>query len=173
MLSTIKKPTLITFAKRCVHVEARIAQMGLDLPAPPTPKGTYRNFVRVGNMAFLAGHLPQPAGGGPMVTGKVGPGPGQMTTEEGNKAAEYCALNILSTLKSNVSNLDNVRIVKLVGFVNCADEFTAQPSVINGCSDLLGKVFEEKGIHARSAVGTNALPLGVAVEIEAIVEIDE
>jgi enamine deaminase RidA (YjgF/YER057c/UK114 family) len=83
-------------------------------------------------------------------------------------------LNILSSLKDYLGDLDRVkRIVKLVGFVNCVDGFTEQPMVINGCSNLLGEVFGEKGTHARSAVGTNALPLGVSVEIEAIVEIEE
>ena len=82
-------------------------------------------------------------------------------------------LNIISTLKEHLGDLDRVkRIVKLVGFVNCVDTFQEQPSVINGCSNLLGEVFGEKGTHARSAVGTNSLPLGVSVEIEAIVEID-
>lgn len=108
---------------------------------------------------------------GSLITGKVG---GDLTAEEGNKAAEWVALNLLSTIRTEVGSLDNVvKLHKLVGFVNCTDDFQAQPSVVNGCSDLMARVFGEKGIHARSAVGTNALPLGIAVEIEAIFEVKE
>ena len=114
------------------------------------------------------GHLPQPVGGLPLITGKVGV---DLTTQQAQDAAKVVGLNIISSLKDYLGDLDRVvRIVKLVGFVNCVDGFKDQPMVINGCSNLLGEVFGEKGIHARSAVGTNALPLGVAVEIEAIVE---
>ena len=96
-----------------------------------------------------------------------------MTTEDANEAAKIVGLNIIATLKNHLGDLDRVkRIVKLVGFVNCVDDFKEQPQVINGCSNLLGEVFGDKGTHARSAVGTNALPLGVSVEIEAIVEIE-
>ncbi len=106
---------------------------------------------------------------GPLVTGKVGK---ELSVEEGNKAAEYCALSILATLKAELGDLDKIkRVVKVVGFVNCTDGFAQQPAVINGCSDLLGKVLGDKGKHARSAVGTNALPLNVPVEIECIVEV--
>jgi enamine deaminase RidA (YjgF/YER057c/UK114 family) len=156
-------------AARSVHIEARIEQLGLKLPAPGAPKGSYKNVVQTGNYLFLAGHLPQPAGGGALITGKVG---ADLTTQQGQDAAKIVGLNIISSLKDYLGDLDRVvRIVKLVGFVNCVDGFKEQPMVINGCSNLLGEVFGEKGTHARSAVGTNALPLGVAVEIEAIVEI--
>lgn len=125
--------------------------------------------VRSGNLLFTAGHLPQPAGGGPLVTGKVGK---DLTVEQGYEAAKLVALNLIATLKQQLGDLDKVeRVVKLVGFVNCTDGFTQQPQVVNGASDLLAEVFGEKGKHARSAVGTNALPLNVAVEIEAIVQI--
>jgi len=91
----------------------------------------------------------------------------------GYEAAKFAGLNICATLKHNLGDLDKVkRVVKLLGFVNCIDSFTQQPAVINGCSDLFVKVFGEKGVHARSAVGTNALPLGVPVEVEAIFEIE-
>lgn len=117
-----------------------------------------------------AGHLPQPAGDKPLITGKVGR---DLTTEEANEAAKIVGLNIIATLKNHLGDLDRVkRIVKLVGFVNCVDDYKEQPLVINGCSNLLGEVFGDKGTHARSAVGTNALPLGVSVEIEAIVEVE-
>lgn len=114
--------------------------------------------------------MPQPAGDKPLITGKVGR---DLTTQEAHDAAKVVGLNIIASLKAYLGDLDRVkRVVKLVGFVNCVDDFKDQPMVINGCSNLLGEVFGEKGTHARSAVGTNALPLGVAVEIEAIVEIE-
>jgi enamine deaminase RidA (YjgF/YER057c/UK114 family) len=162
--------TKSSVALRAVHVEAQIEKMGLVLPTPGAPKGTYRTVMQTGNYLFLAGHLPQPAGDKPLICGKIGR---DLTTEEGAEAAKVVGLNIIATLKSHLGDLDRVkRIVKLVGFVNCVDDFKEQPLVINGCSNLLGEVFGEKGTHARSAVGTNALPLGVAVEIEAIVEIE-
>eukprot|EP00607_Mallomonas_marina_P006867 CAMPEP_0182428856 /NCGR_PEP_ID=MMETSP1167-20130531/24230_1 /TAXON_ID=2988 /ORGANISM="Mallomonas Sp, Strain CCMP3275" /LENGTH=122 /DNA_ID=CAMNT_0024612029 /DNA_START=211 /DNA_END=579 /DNA_ORIENTATION=- len=121
-------------------------------------------------MAYTSGHLPQPAGG-KMIIGKVGD---NVTPEEAKEAAKFVGLNLISTLKHNLGDLDKVkRIIKLVGFVNCTDDFTQQPVVVNGCSDLMVEVFGEKGRHARSAVGTNSLPLGVPVEIEAIVEVEE
>ncbi len=114
--------------------------------------------------------MPQPVGNKPLITGKVGK---DLTTQQAHDAAAIVGLNIISTLKEHLGDLDRVkRVVKLVGFVNCVDGFTEQPAVVNGCSNLLGQVFGEKGTHARSAVGTNALPLGVAVEIEAIVEFE-
>eukprot|EP01041_Mallomonas_annulata_P004694 gene4694-9306_t len=155
---------------RVVHVEARLAELGLKLPTPGVPKGNFVMIVKTGKLAYLSGHLPQPYNGD-LVVGKVGQ---NITPEEANVAAKYVGLNLIATLKHNLGDLDRVkRIVKLVGFVNCVDTFTQQPAVVNGCSDLMVEVFGEKGRHARSAVGTNALPLGVPVEIEAIVEIDE
>ena len=119
---------------------------------------------------MTAGHLPQPAGG-ELITGKVGQ---DLDVDAAYDAARHCGLNILSTLKHELGDLDRVkRVVKLVGFVNCTDGFAQQPQVVNGCSDLMGEVFGEKGVHARSAVGTNALPLNVSVENEAIVEVED
>ncbi len=156
-------------ATRKVHAEAKIASLGLKLPPPPAPKGNYVSFVKTGNTVFLAGHLPQPIDG-PLITGKVGE---TLSVEQGQVAAKHCGLNLLASLQVACGgDLDKVkRIVKLVGFVNCTDGFTQQPMVMNGCSDLMGEVFGDKGKHARSAVGTNALPLGVAVEVEAVVEL--
>lgn len=92
--------------------------------------------------------------------------------EQGNEAARFVALNLLATLKHNLGDLDRVkRVVKLFGLVNCVDGFTQHPAVINGCSDLMVKIFAENGTHVRSAVGTNSLPLGVPVEIEAVFEV--
>jgi enamine deaminase RidA (YjgF/YER057c/UK114 family) len=96
-----------------------------------------------------------------------------VSQEQAYSAAKLVGLSIIATLKKNLGDLDKVkRVVKLVGFVNCVDGFASQPAVVNGCSDLMGEVFGERGIHARSAVGTNALPLNVPVEIEAIVEVE-
>jgi len=156
--------------ERGVHTERKIAELGHKLPAVSAPKGSYQLLARSGNMLFTAGHLPVPAGAD-MLTGKIGK---DLTVEEGNKAAQYAALSILATLKQELGDLDRIkRIVKVVGFVNCTDGFTQQPQVINGASDLFGAVLGERGVHARSAVGTNALPLNVPVEVEAIVEIEE
>ena len=125
---------------------------------------------RSGSTLYLSGHLPIPTSGG-LIVGKVGEA---VTPEEAQAAARWCALNIVSTLKAELGDLDKVKkIHKLVGFVNCVDTFTAQPMVINGASDFFVELFGDKGVHARSAVGTNALPLNVPVEIEAIVEIEE
>ena len=105
------------------------------------------------------------------MVGKVGK---EITVEQGYEAAKIVGLNLCATLKSNIGSLDRVkRVVKLTGFVNCIDTFTQQPAVVNGCSDLFVKVFgDEKGKHTRSAVGVNSLPLGVPVEVEAIIEIE-
>eukprot|EP01040_Poterioochromonas_malhamensis_P002145 gene2144-2286_t len=156
--------------RRSVHVEAKIEALGLKLPQPAVPKGSFVNFVVVDNLAYLSGHLPQPADG-PLFVGKVGK---ELTVEQGYEAAKFVGLNLCATLKHNLGDLDKVkRVVKILGLVNCVDGFTQQPAVINGCSDLLLKVFGEKGQHARSALGTNSLPLGVPVEIEAIFEIEK
>lgn len=121
---------------------------------------------RVGNLIYTAGHLPVTPEG-TVITGRVG---SDLTTEEGYTAARNVGLNIIATLKAELGDLSRVeRIVKLTAFVNCVESFSAQPKVVNGASDLFGAVFGEKGKHARSAVGVNALPLNVPVEIEAIV----
>ncbi|TMW55533.1 hypothetical protein Poli38472_010415 [Pythium oligandrum] len=152
-----------------MSIEARVAELGFTLPATSAPKANYLNVVRTGNYVFTAGHVSQSASG-ELILGKVGK---DLTAEEGYAAAQRVVLSLLATLKEELGNLDHIkRIVKLTGFVNCVDGFTAQPAVINGASDLLVQIFGDKGKHARSAVGTNALPLNVAVEIEAIVEVD-
>ena len=108
---------------------------------------------------------------GDLVTGKIGD---DLTVEQGTQAAEYAGLRLLATLKHELGDLDKIkRVVKVVGFVNCVDGFSQQPAVINGASDLFGEILGERGVHARSAVGTNALPLNVAVEVECVVEVEE
>ncbi|EEY61980.1 endoribonuclease L-PSP, putative [Phytophthora infestans T30-4] len=169
-LIRMTKSRSLASAVRNVHIERKIEELGYTLPNVAEPKGNYRTSVRSGNTIYMAGHLPQPAGGD-LILGKVGK---DLTPEQGYEAAHYVALSLMATLKQEVGDLDKIkRVVKLVGFVNCVDGFTQQPAVINGASDTIGKVFGDKGIHARSAVGTNALPLNVAVEVEAVVEIED
>lgn len=158
-----------TFFRRNVHVEARVAALGHTLPpTPPAPKGNYTGFSREGNLLYLSGHLPQMLDGN-LMKGRLGE---NFTVEQGQEAARQCALNLLATIRGACGgDLDKVkRVLRVTGYVNSTSDFTAQPSVINGCSDFFGEVFGvEVARHARSAVGVNVLPLGVPVEIEAIV----
>jgi enamine deaminase RidA (YjgF/YER057c/UK114 family) len=151
--------------------EERLRELGLDLPEVVTPAANYVGAVRTGNLVFLAGHGPVRDGKNAYV-GKLGR---DLDIEEGQKAAELVALNLLATLKHEIGDLARVkRVVKLLVLVNSTSEFGDQPRVANGASDLLVAVFgEERGKHARSAVGAVSLPFGIAVEIEAIFELDE
>ena len=150
------------------QVEARLAELGLTVPEVAIPVAAYVPAVRSGNHIFTSGQLPMVAGE-LQATGIVGK---DLDEEAAAKAAEICALNIIAAVKAVVGDLDKVvRIVKVVGFVASAPDFTKHPVVINGASNLLGKAFGEAGVHARSAVGVAALPLNAAVEIEAIVEV--
>ncbi len=151
-------------------IEDKLSQMGLKLPAPGKPAGNYVPAVRTGNLVFLSGHGPK-LEDGKLITGKVG---ADLTLDDGYAAAQRVALVLLASLKSEIGDLDRVRrVVKLLGMVNCTPDFTDQPKVINGASDLLVELFGDKGRHARSAVGMNALPSNIAVEIEMIVEIED
>ncbi|MGD1974751.1 MAG: RidA family protein [Desulfobacterales bacterium] len=153
-----------------MQVEARLKELGIDLPPAITPVANYVPAAKTGNLIFLSGHGPVKEDG-TLIPGKVG---ADLTTEQGYETARRIAIGLLGTLKTEIGDLDAIRrIVKLLGFVNCTAEFADQPKVINGASDLLVEVFGEKGKHARSAVGTNALPFNIAVEIEMIVEIKE
>lgn len=149
--------------------EAILDSLGIELPAPPAPVANYVRSVRTGNLVFLAGHGPLKADGS-YVTGKVGR---DLTTEEGYEAARLTGIALLASLKAEIGNLNKVkRVVKVVGMVNATDDFTEQPNVINGHSDLMVAVFGEKrGKHARSAVGMASLPINIAVEIEMTVEV--
>ena len=152
-----------------MQVEARLKKLGIDLTAAITPVANYVPAAKTGNLIFLSGHGPLKEDG-TLITGKVG---ADLTAEQGYETARRIAIGLLGTLKAEIGDLDAIkRIVKLLGFVNCTAEFADQPNVINGASDLLVEVFGEKGKHARSAVGTNALPFNIAVEIEMIVEIE-
>jgi enamine deaminase RidA (YjgF/YER057c/UK114 family) len=150
-------------------VEERLKQLGLELPSSAKPMANYIPAVRTGNLVFLSGHGPLEKDR--LVTGKLG---SDLTVEEGYQAARLTAIGLLGSLKALIGDLERVRrIVKLLGMVNCDPTFMEQPQVINGASDLLVEVFGERGRHARSAVGMNALPVNIAVEIEMIVEVED
>lgn len=150
-------------------VEKRIQELGITLPESPQPIANYVPAVRTGNLLFVAGLGPAARPDGTTPNGKIGK---DLTQEEGYEAARLVGVNLLARLKSSLGDLDRVsRIVKLLSMVNCAPEFTQQPAVANGCSDLLVEVFGERGRHARSAVGMSSLPNDIPVEIEMIVEV--
>lgn len=151
-------------------IEQRLQDLGLQLPRPPSPIGTYVPGVAVGNLLFMSGCGPRRADGS-AITGKVGDG---LTEQDGYEAARLVGLNMLANIQAVLGSLSRVRrVVKTLGMVNCAPSFGAQPKVINGFSDLFVQVFgEERGKGARSAVGMGALPGQIAVEVEMILEID-
>jgi enamine deaminase RidA (YjgF/YER057c/UK114 family) len=147
--------------------EERLAELGLSVPEVAKPVAAYVPAVRSGNLVFTAGQLPLRSGE-LLTTGKVG---GSVTPEQAKECAQQCALNALAAIKAEVP-LDQVRrIVKLVVFVASTPDFTGQPGVANGASELVGEVFGEAGVHARSAVGVPVLPLDAPVEVEMIVEV--
>lgn len=152
-----------------MSAEENLKKLGLALPPAPPPGGVYKPFVVVGNLAYLSGHGPY-KDDGDYIKGRLGE---NMDLDAGYEAARQTGLALMTTMKNSLGSLDKVkRIVKLLGLVNCTPEFNQQPQVINGCSELFRDVFgEDAGIGARSAVGANSLPGGIAVEIEAIIEI--
>lgn len=151
-----------------MSVENRLAELGLTLPPAAAPAGAYVPVVQSGSLMFTAGQIPV-AGGKVQFAGKLGE---NVSVEEGQQAARLCVLNGLAALQAELGSLDRIRrIVKVVGFVASAPDFTAQPQVMNGASELLADIFGPAGAHARSAVGVAALPLGVPVEVELIVEV--
>ncbi|EMI58197.1 RidA family protein [Rhodopirellula sallentina] len=149
--------------------DAKIDELGLELPPPPQALGLYKPVIQTSNHLYLSGHGPLQQDGS-LVTGRLGD---DMDVDQGYAAARLVGLAILSSLRGHLGSLDRVnRLIKLTGFVKCTDSFEAQPAVINGCSELMRDVFgADAGVGARSAVGTNALPAGMAVEIEAVFEI--
>jgi enamine deaminase RidA (YjgF/YER057c/UK114 family) len=152
-----------------VDVEQRLKELGVTLHTPDRPLANYVHAVRTGNLVFLAGHGPRKPEGG-MVIGKVGR---EIDLEQGKEAARLVAINLLSSLKAEIGDLNKVkRIVKVLGMVNADPSFTNHPEVINGCSDLLVAIFGDRGRHARSAVGMGSLPRNIPVEIEMIVEVE-
>ena len=146
----------------------RLAELGLTVPAVVPPVAAYQPTARSGNLVFTSGQLPS-RDGTMLATGKLGD---TVSEEQGYECARQCALNAIAAIKAEVGELVNVRrVVKAVVFVASTPEFTAQPKVANGASELLGEVFGEAGKHARSAVGVSVLPLDVPVEVELIVEV--
>ncbi|MDP6359703.1 MAG: RidA family protein [Planctomycetota bacterium] len=153
-----------------MSAEARLVELGIELPSKSTPVANYVSAVQTGNLVFLSGHGPWKSDR-TLIKGKVG---SDLTMEEAYVAARVTCLSLLGSLKATVGNLDRVvRIVKLLGMVNAEQGFEDHPKVINGASDLLVEVFGEKGRHARSAVGMGTLPSNIPVEIEMIVEVEE
>src|SRR5688572_1866956 len=160
--------TSLAFAQK-VDYDKKLKELGVELMPPTKPIANYVKAVRTGKLLYLAGHGPTLPDGS-NITGKVGR---DLTLDEGYNAARQTGISLLSTLKSELGDLNKVkRVVKVLGMVNCHSDFIDQPKVINGCSDLLVAVFGEKGKHARSAVGMNSLPSNIAVEIEIIVEVE-
>lgn len=157
------------FAFAQIDFDRKLKELKVELISPTKPIANYVKAVRTGNLIFLAGHGPTRADGS-NITGKVGK---ELTLEQGAEAARVTAISLLSTLKNEIGDFNKVkRIVKLNGWVNCNADFADQPKVINACSDLLVAIFGEKGKHARAALGANALPMNIAVEIEMIVEVE-
>ena len=151
-------------------IESKLAELGITLPEAAAPAANYVPFVKTGNQLFISGQIPMGADG-IQFQGKLGE---TMKADEGAEAAKLCAINLIAQMKAATGDLEKVaRIVKLVGFVNSTGDFGEQPAVINGASNFMVDVFGDKGRHARSAVSAASLPFGVAVEVEAIVELVE
>ncbi|MCF2571645.1 RidA family protein [Brevibacterium sp. UCMA 11754] len=148
----------------------RIAELGLTLPAVAVPAGVYVPALRTGNYVYTSGQLPVVDGKLP-ATGHIG---SDVDLETGYDLARTAGLNALAAIAGVIGDLDKiVRVVKVTGFVNSADDFTQQPAVINGVSELYGEILGDRGQHTRSAVGVNTLPLGTPVEVEVIVEVED
>lgn len=152
------------------RIDAQLQEKGIELPQVSPPQGAYVPFVISGKLVFMAGQLPM-LNGEIQVKGKMGD---NVELEDGQRAARLCGLNLIAQLRQALDgDLDRVkRVVKLTGFVNSTPDYEAQPKVVNGCSDLMAEVFQDRGAHARAAVGVGSLPLGVPVEIEGIFEIE-
>ena len=149
-------------------VEARLIELGIEIPDAPKPVAAYIPAKRVGNLVFTAGQLPM-VNGELISTGLLGQ---DVEIEEANKAARICALNALAAIKGVIGDLDQIKqIVRVVGYVASVPTFTQQPAIVNGASELLVEIFGEAGKHARSAVGMAVLPLNASVEIELTVEV--
>lgn len=158
-------------------IETRLQELGITLPEPTKPVASYVPFVRTGKLLFMSGQVP--FGIDPLPTGTLGaadqhegPAPAGSKLARAQAAARMCGINLIAQAKAATGDLDTIaRVVKLVGFVNSDASFTQHPVVVNGCSDLMKQVFGAAGEHARSAVGSSSLPLGVLVEVEAVFEL--
>jgi enamine deaminase RidA (YjgF/YER057c/UK114 family) len=159
---------VITEKRVAMQIESKLTQMGLTLPKAPQPIAAYLPAVQVGDLLFLSGTTCYQDGKF-LYTGRVG---AELSLDQGYQAARQTALNLLSIIKAALGDLDRVeRVVKLNGYVNSAPEFDRQPEVINGASDLLVKVFGERGRHARTSIGVNVLPGNIPVEIEMVLQV--
>tara|TARA_B100002051_G_C16696003_1_gene618181 strand:+ start:1118 stop:1573 length:456 start_codon:yes stop_codon:yes gene_type:complete len=151
-----------------MSAEDNLRKFNINLPQAPDPVGLYVASKIVGNLVFISGQVSFDSNG-KLIKGKIGK---EINMEQGQEAAKFCALNLLSQLRKICGNLDKVKgCIKITGYVNSIDSFVDQPKVVNGASDLISKVFGENGKHTRAAVSTNSLPLGAAVEVEGIFEI--
>jgi enamine deaminase RidA (YjgF/YER057c/UK114 family) len=150
-----------------MSIDDRLAELGIALPDTTAPVANYVSTRRAGNLLFVSGHVCRRAGA--VVSGRVGD---DIDTQTGYDLARLAALDVLGTVRAALGSLDDVTMVKITGFVNSAPGFTEQPAVINGASDLFVQVLgTERGAHARSAIGVAQLPLGAAIEVEAILEV--
>ena len=150
------------------NVEERLRSLGVELPSPAVPAANYVPSVQTGNQLFISGQIPM----GPSGIEFIGRCGDRYGADEGAEAARLCAINVIAQAKAALGDLEKVaRVVKLVGFVNSTPDFGEQPKVVNGASDLMVDAFGDKGRHARSAVGVANLPFGVAVEVEAVLEV--
>ena len=153
-----------------MNAEENLKKLKIELPPAPNPVGSYVAYRKSGGLVFISGQISLRSNG-ELIKGKVG---SDLTLEQGQEAAKVCAINILSQIQAACNgNLNKVKsCIKITGFVNSNDDFIGQPKVINSASELLVNIFEENGKHARAAVSVNSLPLGAAVEIEAVFEIN-
>ena len=150
-------------------IENKLKELNIELPNAPDPVGAYVAFKKIGNLLFISGQLPI-SKDGKIIKGKIGAG---LNLEDGQRASKLCVINILAQVKKALNgDLNKVKnCIKITGFVNSSDDFIDQPKVINPASEILSTVFNNNGKHARAAISTNSLPLGAAVEIDAIFEI--
>jgi enamine deaminase RidA (YjgF/YER057c/UK114 family) len=148
-----------------VDVATRLKELGLELPPAPNPVANYVPFLLAGNLLFISGQISK-TGDGRLIAGRVGD---TLSVEDGVEAAKTCALNLLAQAQAALGNLDRIaQVLRLTGFVNAGPDFTDHPKVINGASDLMVAVLGDKGRHTRAAVGVSGLPVGAAVEVDAI-----
>jgi len=148
-------------------IEAKLAELGIDLPEAPTPVAAYQPWIRAGNLIFTSGQLPF-RNGEISYAGKLG---AELSNEDGYQAARQAALNAIAHIKSATGDLDKVKtIIRIEGYVHCAEGFRDHPQVLNGASDLIAEIFGDRGIHTRLALGINEMPLNAAVQLAMIVE---
>jgi len=151
-------------------IETKLKELGITLPEAPAAVAAYQPWIQTGNLIFTSGQLPF-RDGQIAYEGKLG---SELSEEDGYQAARQCALNAIAQLKAASGNLDKIqKIVRIEGYVHCADGFRGHPQVLNGASDLVAEIFEEKGIHTRLALGINEMPLNAAVQLAMTAEVDD